>query len=272
MDLQRIARGTLDWDQLEAVAREIARRFDREEVRVEFLDADNWLSTPLVVDGEFFVKVVSAQNSLVHALFTGARNLGTVTAGSEHVFDHFGTPLSMAEHELAATRRMREVGVAAPEPIEAFEVDDLGVLVLEYLSEFRTLDELDDAELAGEAGELLASLATLHDAGVVHGDLRAENVLFLDGDRYFIDATTVRPEAVDGDTRGVVAGEAYDLACALAVLAPRFGPRRTIETAREYYSEEALLSAREFLDFVSLRPDHEFDAGRLKLEIERATA
>ena len=31
---------------IEAVIREIAERYDREEVRVEFIDADNWLSTP----------------------------------------------------------------------------------------------------------------------------------------------------------------------------------------------------------------------------------
>jgi hypothetical protein len=270
MDVREIARGTLDWDQLEAVAREIAARYDREAVHVAFLDADNWLSTPLVVDGEFFVKVVSPQNSLVHAVFTGARNLGAVTSGSESFFDHFGTPLEMAEHELAATRRMREVGVNAPEPADAFEVEDLGVLVLEYLPEFRTLEDLDPDRLAALADPVFANLGRLHDAGIVHGDLRAENVLLRDGKLYFIDATTVRSAAGDGRARGVADGEAYDLACALGMLASRLGPRSAVETARDHYGNEALLAAREFLDFVHLRPDHDFDAARVKLEIERA--
>lgn len=68
MDLRRLARGTVEWDRLEAVARELADRYDREVVRVEFLEADNWLSIPLVVNDEWFVKVVTQQNSVVHAL------------------------------------------------------------------------------------------------------------------------------------------------------------------------------------------------------------
>jgi fructosamine-3-kinase len=271
MDLRRIARGTLTWEQLEAVAREIATRYDREAVRVSFLEADNWLSTPLIVDDEFFVKVVSEQNSLVHALFTSARNLGAVTSGSEDFFDHFGSPLSMAEHELRATRRMLDVGVNAPEPIEAFEVEDLGVLVLEYLPEFRTVEGLDDETAAALGPDVFENLERLHDAGIVHGDLRAENVLLRDGELYFIDATTVGGEARDGSTNGVVAGEAYDLACAIAMLSPLLGPRRTVETAAEFYDDEALLAALEFLNFVALRPDHDFDAAQVRLEIERAT-
>ncbi|MEF8830646.1 MAG: RIO1 family regulatory kinase/ATPase [Halobacteriales archaeon] len=272
MDLRGIARGTLDWEQLEAVATTLARRHGREEVHVEFPDADNWLSIPMVVDGEWFVKVVTPQNSLFHAVLTGARNLGTVAAGTEQVFDHFGTPLAMAEHELEATRRMRAAGVAAPDPVEAFEVDGLGVLVLEYLPAFRPLDAVARDRLDALAEDLFANLARLPAAGGVPGDLRAENVLLQDGDLYFIDATAVRSAVADADSRGIAAGEAYDLACALAMLAPRLGTRRAVEAARSRYADEALLSALSFLDFVDLRPDHDFDAAGVKLEIERATA
>ncbi|WP_129116998.1 RIO1 family regulatory kinase/ATPase domain-containing protein [Halegenticoccus tardaugens] len=262
MELRRLVRGHVEWPRLEAVVRELAERYGRDKVRVEFLDADNWLSTPMVVDDEWFVKVITRQNSLVHALFTTGRNLGAFSSGREGFFGHFGTPVQMAEHELEATRRMREIGVNAPKPVEALEIDGLGVLVLEYLPAFRSLDELTAAEEANLAPELFAGLRQLHDNGLAHGDLRAENVLILDDEIYFIDATSVREDGRD-DARS------YDLACALAALEPLTGPTETVDAALSAYSVDDLLAALEFLDFVNIRPDHDFDAAALKGEIEK---
>jgi len=262
MAFRRFFRGTVDWDRLEAVAVELTRRYDQPVMRVEFLDADNWLSTPFVANERWFVKAISRQNSLVHALFTGARNLGAFSSGTEGFFEHFGTPLDMARHELEATRRMREIGVAAPEPIEAFEVEELGVLVMEYLPDFRTLEDLEPDAVVEIAPQLFAALSTMHAHGLVHGDLRAENVLVQDGDLYFIDATNVREDGLEG-------ARAYDLASALGALVPLIGAREAVEAASGHYSTDDLLDAREFLDFVNIRPDHDFDAAAVKGEIER---
>ncbi|PSP76539.1 aminoglycoside phosphotransferase [Halobacteriales archaeon QS_1_68_20] len=265
MGIRRLVRGTIDWPRLELVAREIARRYGRDELRVEFLEADNWLSTPLVVDDEWFVKVVSVQNSWVHAVFTGARNLGAVSAGTEWFFETFDTPLAMAEHEFEATQRMRELGVNAPEPVDAFDVDGLAVVVMEYLPEFRTLDELADEEVAKTAGELFGALRRVHSVGLAHGDLRAENVLLQGGDLYFIDATNVREGRLQ-------AARSYDLASALSALAPRIGTRPAVAAASEHYSGEELVGACDFLHVVSLRPDHDVDTTALRGEIERVAA
>lgn len=265
MDIRQFARGSVDWDRLEAVVREVAARYGRDGVRVEFLDADNWLSIPFVVDDEWFVKVITPQNTWVHALFTGARNLGAVTAGTENFFEHFGTPLEMAEHDLEATREMRSVGIDAPEPLEAFGVDDLGVLVLEYLPGARSLEDLDDEAIAAHVPEVFAALATMHDHGLAHGDLQGENVLVQDGTIHFVDATKV-------SERGHDAARSYDLACALAAFSPRIGAGEVVAAAREHYSDEDLVAARDFLDFVALRPDHDFDAQLVKGKIEDAVA
>ena len=263
MAIREFLRGTVDWSRLEAVALAVAERNDRDSVRVEFLDADNWLSTPMVVDDEWFVKIVTPQNSTVHALFTAGRNLGAFTPGTEGFFDHVGTPLQLAEHELEAAKRMRAIGLNVPRPVDAFEVDGLGVLVLEYLPEFRTFDDLDDDSVREHAPELFALLATMHENDVAHGDLRGENVLVQDGELYVIDATTVRED-------GFAGARAYDLACALAELAPRIGARDTVAAATGPYAVADVLAAREFLDFVALRPDHDFEATALKGEIEKA--
>ncbi|MCL7417849.1 MAG: protein kinase family protein, partial [Halalkalicoccus sp.] len=248
--------------QLERIGREIADRYDRESVHITVLEADNWLSTPCVVDEEWFVKVISPQNALVQALFTGARNLGVFSRGEEGFFERFEDPLAMSQHELEATRRVREIGLNAPEPIEAFGVDEFGVLMLEYLPEFRTLDELPPAEVETLAPELFSALALMHDHSLAHGDLRGENVLVHGGELYFIDATNVRKD-------GLSTARAYDVACALATLEPALGARRTVEIAADRYDAAALLAARDFLDLVRLRPDHEFEAAGLKGEIER---
>jgi hypothetical protein len=262
MEFRRLVRGRVPWSQLETVVRELADRYGREEVRARFLDADNWLSTPLVLDDEWFVKVISRQNSIVHALITTGRNLGAFSSGTEGFFEHFGTPYQMAQHELEATRKMREIGLNAPEPVEALEIDGLGVLVLEFLPEFRPLDEAEPAEVEALSPDLFAQLRTLHDNGLAHGDLRAENVLVLDDELYFIDVTNVRKAGREN-------ARSYDLACALGVLEPMIGARSAVDAALYEYSVDELLAAREFLDFVNIRPDHDFDAAALKGEIEK---
>ncbi|APW99791.1 aminoglycoside phosphotransferase [Halobiforma lacisalsi AJ5] len=263
MDLRQLVRGTVEWDRIERVIHTLADRHGRETVRVEFLEADNWLSTPCVIDDEWFVKIVSRQNALVHALLTTGRNFGAVSAGTGGFFDRFDTPREMVEHEYEATQRMREIGINAPQPIEAFEINGLGVLVLEYLPEFESFGTVSDDVVAERAGELFDMLATLHDHGLAHGDLRAENILISDGELYFIDATSVHADRVPETT-------AYDLACALAVLEPRIGARRAVEAAAGVYGPSELLAARRFLDFVRLRPDHEFDSTQLRSELEKA--
>lgn len=264
MAVRKFFRGTIEWDRLEAVGRELAQRTGENTVRIEFLNTNNWLSTPLVVNERWFVKVISRQNSVVHALFTGARNLGAFSSGTEGFFERFDGPVQMAKHELDATKRMREIGVNTPQPIAAFEVDGLGVFVMEYLPNFQTLDELDKDHVETLAASLFQALEIMHSDGLVHGDLRAENVLLYDGELYFIDATNVRDAGIEG-------ARAYDLACALAVLAPVIGVHETVEYASTQFDSLALLDAREFLDFVNIRPDHDFDAAAVKGEIEKVT-
>ncbi len=262
MGLRRLVRGRVDWPTVERVTREIAERYSREVVHVRFLEADNWLSTPMAVDEELFVKLITPQNAVVHGLFTTGRNLGAFSSGTEGFFEHFDTPVEMAEHELAATDRMRDLGVDAPEPVEAFESEELGVLVTEYLSGFESLDDLAPETARAQAPVLFEALATMHDAGLAHGDLRAENVLILDGDLYLIDATSVRETARE-DAR------AYDVACGLAALQPLVGASAAVTAALDAYPLDVVLEAREFLDFVNIRPDHDFAAAVVKGEVEK---
>ncbi|MDJ1430629.1 RIO1 family regulatory kinase/ATPase [Halostagnicola sp. A-GB9-2] len=262
MDIRQLARGSVEWSRIERVIHTLVDRYDQEVVRVEFLEADNWLSTPCVIDDKWFVKIVSKQNALVHGLLTAGRNVGAFSSGTEGFFDRFDTPLQMVEHEYEATKRIRELGLNAPKPIESFEVNGLGVLVLEYLPDFRSLDDVPDSVVRAHASELFEMLATMHANELAHGDLRAENILLCNDELYVIDATSISDGRLSEST-------AYDLACAMAVLEPRIGSRAAVDEAAAVYNAELLLSAREFLDFIRIRPDHQFDSTRLRSEVEK---
>lgn len=262
MAIRRLLRGQLSDEEIEAVAHEAARRQDLTYESVRQLEADNWLSIPCVVNEELFVKVITEQNSFVHGLLTAGRNLGAYSSRGEGFFERFEAPISMAEHDLEATRRIRELGINAPEPLEAFEYGRYGVLVLEFLDSFETLETLSAGEVEAVTPDLFEALSRMHDAGIAHGDLRGENVLVVDGDLYFIDATKVNEAAIE-DAR------AYDIACALAALGPIIGARDAVEAAGEFYPDDVLLDAEAYLDFVNLRPDHDFDTLRMKGEIEK---
>ena len=262
MAFRRFLRGTVPWPTLEGAVREVMDRYDLETARVDFLDADNWLSTPCVVNDDLFVKVVTEQNSLVHAILTAGRNLGAFSSGTEGFFERFDAPIEMAEHELDANERMREIGINAPEPKEAFEYDDVAVMVLEYLPDFQSLGDLPPEEVREHAVEVFDALERMHDANLAHGDLQPENVLVSGGELYFIDATKMREDAIE-DAR------AYDTACALGALEPLIGARSAVEAALDVHEPEDLLGALEFIDFVNIRPEHDFDGAAVKGEIEK---
>ena len=127
MPLRRLLRGRVAESTLEDIASEVAAQYGESVESIDVLEADNWLSIPCVVNDQWFVKIISAQNTIVHGLLTTGRNLGVLSSGSEGFFEHFGTPVEMAEHELDANRRMRDLGINAPEPKEAFEYEDVAV-------------------------------------------------------------------------------------------------------------------------------------------------
>lgn len=262
MAIRDLLRGAVPQDELESVARETAVRHGESFRSVRPLKANNWLSTPAVVNEQFFVKIISAQNTLVHGLLTTGRNIGVFASGSEGFFERFGTPAGMAEHELDATRQMSDLGVNVPTPLEAFEHDGYGVVVLEYLPEYETIDALEPDRIDEFATDLFDALSVMHASGLVHGDLRAENVLIADDELYFIDATKVSPEGIDQ-------ARAYDVACALAALEPLIGPSRAVEIAAGAYEGSVLVQAERYLDFVNIRPDHDFDAVAVKGEIDK---
>ena len=248
---RRLLRGSVSEPTLSRLGAAVAERNGEPLESIRPLEADNWLSTPCVVNERYFLKVITGQNSLVHTLLTVGRNLGAFSSGRVGFFDHVATPVEMARRELAATRQMRALGVNAPEPLDTFEFEGYGVLVLEYLPAFRTLDSLSAAEASGFAADLFAALAVLHDSGLAHGDLRAENVLVAVGDDAAADA------------------RAYDLACALAALEPLVGTGRAVAAASGSYDTDALRATVRFLPFVAVRPDHDFDPIALRGELDK---
>ncbi|MDY7081120.1 MAG: RIO1 family regulatory kinase/ATPase [Halobacteria archaeon] len=226
------------------LAETLQQHYGYENVDVELVNGDNWLSIPFVVNGEFFVKVITPQNTLTHSFFTGIRNLGTRMSGSGAFFETYDSPREMAEHEFELAQRMQEAGIRSPEPIEVLESGENALLVFEYN------DEVVES--------VFATLRRLHQNRLAHGDFSLENVLVVDEEVYFIDATNIKEEGYDDAV-------AYDLACALGALASRMNEDRIVEIASGFYTEDEIKHSLDFLVVVRLRPGIEEGFSILRL-------
>jgi len=244
MSIKRFIRGDSSLD-LEAVGDALRENCGFEEVELTPMDGENWLSIPLVLNDEYFVKVVSEQNTVTHSFFTTMRNLGARLSGNGPFFETYGSPVEMARHEFDATVKMREAGVNAPEPVDVVKMDGGALILIEFLEEFETLSEVEHDE--GTVREVFENLRLLHDSGLAHGDFSLENVLVVDGEVYFIDSTNIME---DGREDAV----AYDLACALGSFATTLPAETVVRKALEFYTVEEVRHALDFLVVVRLRP------------------
>ena len=261
MSFRSFVRGDSSVD-LDSVSEALRENRGIEEVNLSSLDGKNWLSVPLVVNDEFFVKVLTSQNTLTHSLFTTMRNLGVRLSGKGPFFETFDSPAEMARHEFEAAEKMRDIGVRTPRPVDVVKADDKALILFEYLEGFETLSEaeVDDDTMC----EVFGLLRRLHDNGLAHGDFSLENVLVVDGEIYFIDSTSV---AEDGHDDAV----AYDLACALGAFSSRVPPQDVIESASEFFDASDLRHATDFLVVVRLRPGIEegFSVREIRNAVEK---
>lgn len=255
MSFRSFVRGDSSVD-LERVERLLSDECGMDNVELSTIDGENWLSVPLVANDEFFVKVVTSQNAMTHSLFTTLRNLGVRVSGNGPFFETYDSPAEMARHEFEAARRMREIGVRVPRPIDIVDGEDEALILFEYLEGFDTLSDVEiDAEMIREVFGLLRRL---HENDLAHGDFSLENVLVVDGEVYFIDSTNVRDDGYEDAV-------AYDLACALGAFSARVDPAEVVEAALEYFDGDDLRHALDFLVVARLRPGLEDSFGVLEL-------
>lgn len=149
--------------------------------------------------------------------------------------------LRAAEREVEVARGVSHPNVVAVR--ESVPVDDGVVLVMEYAEggSLRGLLErkgkLPPAEAASLLGEVLAGLAALHEAGIVHGDLKPENVLLgADGHAKVADFGIARgPQGPATRQRDSLAG-----AGTLAYMAPEQAEGRPATVASDVYAAGSL--------------------------------
>src|SRR5580700_1935338 len=119
----------------------------------------------------------------------------------------------------------RQAGVPCP-AVQLFGQMPGEILVL--LTTVPSGAPLGDAVTVGEAASLFASLRTLHNAGIAHRDLRAENLFVSEKSAGFRSLGTSVAAASELTRR-------LDLAQALATLAPAVGPPGAIKALRDGY-------------------------------------
>lgn len=120
---------------------------------------------------------------------------GQETLVKERIKKSYRLPQIDSELRLQRTRKearllseARRCGVVTP---KVFSVDDKGCkIIMEFvegkrLKEF--LNEASESEAAGVAKKVGAQIGTMHNGGIVHGDLTTSNMILSGENIYFID-------------------------------------------------------------------------------------
>lgn len=87
------------------------------------------------------------------------------------------------KRELKALKKAAELGVSVP---EVYESNDMYTIVMEELKGERLRDVAVDGHASSYFEQVGIMLASLHEAGLIHGDLTTSNILVSDK-VYFID-------------------------------------------------------------------------------------
>lgn len=145
--------------------------------------------------------------------------------------------------EVDALSRLREAGVRVPEPYDFVD----GVLIMELVADAegeaapRLVDlAFDEAEAEYLHGFLLAQIARMLNAGVVHGDLSDFNILMAHDGPVFIDFPQVVDPAVNRSAKALFVRDVDNLTGFLARFAPRIKDLQFGEEIWELYEHNAL--------------------------------
>lgn len=174
------------------------------------------------------------------------------------------TRLQAVEHEALMTLMAGRAGVPVPElravgngssEVALIVVDGAGIPLVE-LEESQLTDDL--------LTRLWETVAKLHQAGIVHGHLRAGSVRVVDG----------RPELVDLSLGSLAPGEddrAGDVVELLFSLALLVGAERSVTTALRGLGSEGLVSALPYLQTAALSADSRNQVDKPKQVVKELT-
>jgi hypothetical protein len=255
---------------LRGIRRILAEQYGLRESSVRPIrSAGSRLSMPVRISGlspegrpvRYFGKVLGTHDVVSDRSMQFAKNLYLEITELDPIFDFTDTAEDMARQQFESLRAIHDSGVPTARPLGYHRVTEgTWLLVAEFLRA-RPLPEWKEVPVA-HVDTAFRYLKTLHDRGVVHGDIKPENIMR--GDRiYILDCGVLRSDAPLAKKR------AYDLTCLICSFLRRRTVGAILESARRFFPPSEIAEASGYVDLVYRRQDFHFSSA-MRDRVKRA--
>jgi hypothetical protein len=240
------------------------RKYKLGKIRMELAGGSYWMSIPVIISGvdrrtkeekKYMGKIIDDASLLKHRYMTLMRNLGVLASGAGLTFEEHTDAKDMVEYERESLVKLKKQGVNVPAVygVHKLNYEDY-MLVMEFI-DGRPLSKVELTE--GVIEQIFATLKTMHDSGVFHGDIKLDNFLLMDCCLVVVDCLKMD----SGDTEKA---QDFDLICAICALAQKVPVPWILALARKYHSEEELRRSYRFIGVALNKVDLDLSTDTIK--------
>jgi tRNA A-37 threonylcarbamoyl transferase component Bud32 len=244
---------------LRDIRRIMAKEFGLARVSIRPIGSDgSRLSMPVRITGinperktvRYFGKILGPNDVVSDRSMQFAKNLYLHMSALDPIFGFTDTAEDMARQQFESLRAIYASGIPTAKPLGYYRLNEgTWLLVAEYLRA-RPLSEQTKGTV-DLIDTLFAYLKRLHSRGLVHGDIKPENILL--GDQVYVLDTGVFRAGVAFSRK-----RAYDLACLICTFLEGHSVREVLRHAERYYSRQNIEDALGYVDLVQQRQDFHF--------------
>lgn len=251
-------------DYLEEMVNEVSENtLNLDNPNIRELTGDNKLSNVFVIDEKYLIKIVTRRHVEYHRLLTLFWNTSLYYAQSDNFFVSFDDAYDMVQHEYEISKKINDLDIPSPKPIEYIDYNKCGMIILEYIPNTKQFGDLnkDDSNIDAITHELFECILTLHEANIPHGDLQQDNILISnDNQIYIIDANNIDNNNIEY--------QYYDIASIISTVSIVLEPKKTIKIAQNYFDKKDIKKSKNFIDVINLQFGHNADSAKIKAEID----
>lgn len=246
-----------DVDLNKIISKSVNDMLNIDDPEIESLDTEgNKLSNVFIIDGDYFLKIVTRRHVEYHRLLTVFWNTSLLYTRSNNFFKSFDSPYEMVQFEYELTNKMINANVNTPKPINYGNYNDCGVIILEYIPAAIQFGDIEGDLRYEMAHKVYEMVSKLYAQGIPHGDLQQDNILISDGELYIIDSNNI-------DTR-YIESHYYDIASVILTVSSVIEPEMSVQIAQEYFSKQDIKESSKFIDILTVQFGH--DANRTKIK------
>jgi tRNA A-37 threonylcarbamoyl transferase component Bud32 len=226
---------------LESIHAIMAEQYAVRDVAISPLGSEgSRLSIPIKIEGvdatgehvAFFAKILGNSELVTARTIQLFKNIFLRISEKESMFDTNASAEQLARHQFTLLGQIYELGIPTAKPLGYHRLNgDLWILVEEFLDakafcQMATISE-DNLDTA------FSYLERMHKAGIYHGDIKPENIMFSD-QVYIIDVGNFL------DTAPKEEMAAYDLASIIASFLDCAPPETVVDLALKHFSKKHL--------------------------------